>query len=341
MLTNLIMAGILLLLAGTLAAGAKYRPGGAHFFDRENSGILRGLWCIVVVLVHVPPAYQNRLQDMVGSFAYVGVTFFFLTSAYGLRLAAVKRPESLRSFWRHRLPRLLVPCLLANAVHMGLYALLGRDVSFRQLLSIGGWVRWLLVCYLLFWLCCRFLPKSWWDGAICALVAAFSLGVYLSRPAGTTWCPEVFGFAWGILLGRYQERFLGWADRGWPGKTAAMGLLAVALGLGYLRWKGIPFFGDYALKILLGVGILCWILSLNARISIGNRAGRLLGAISYEVYLLHDAAFFALETLCPSMNSGLFILLSLLLTIAVSLAVQRISSRILEPIYTKRQTPLR
>ena len=81
MMTNLIMVGILLCLLGLLLAGAKYSPDGAHFFDRENSGAMRGFWCLIVALVHVPAGYQNRLQDMIGSFAYVGVTFFFLTSA--------------------------------------------------------------------------------------------------------------------------------------------------------------------------------------------------------------------------------------------------------------------
>ena len=46
MLTNLIMTGIALSLGGMLLAGAKYRPDGGHFFDRENSGAMRGFWCI-------------------------------------------------------------------------------------------------------------------------------------------------------------------------------------------------------------------------------------------------------------------------------------------------------
>ena len=34
MMTNLIMAGILLVLAALLLAGAEYSPDGAHFFNR-------------------------------------------------------------------------------------------------------------------------------------------------------------------------------------------------------------------------------------------------------------------------------------------------------------------
>lgn len=337
MLTNLIMAGILLFLAGLLLAGAKFRPDGAHFFDRENSGAMRGFWCLIVVLVHVPAGYQNRLQDMIGSFAYVGVTFFFLTSAYGLRLAAEKRPESIRYFWRHRLPKLLVPCVLANAVRMAAYAAGGSRVSPWMLVRIGGWVRWLLVCYLIFWLCYRFLSEKYRDWAVCGLAAVFSLVVYGMKPDTTTWCPEVLGFAWGILLGRWKNRFTGWTDKGWLAKNAGLCLLAGILGVGYLMGKGIPFWGDYVLKIVLGVAILGFVLGLNTKISMGNRVSRLLGTISYEVFLLHDVSFFVLEKAFPGLNSGVFILMSLLVTAALSLAVQRISARILDILFKKQQ----
>lgn len=337
MLTDLIMAGILLFLAGLLLAGAKFRPDGAHFFDRENSGAMRGFWCLIVVLVHVPAGYQNRLQDMIGSFAYVGVTFFFLTSAYGLRLAAEKRPESIRYFWRHRLPKLLVPCVLANAVRMAAYAAGGSRVSPWMLVRIGGWVRWLLVCYLIFWLCYRFLSEKYRDWAVCGLAAVFSLAVYGMKPDTTTWCPEVLGFAWGILLGRWKNRFTGWTDKGWLAKNAGLCLLAGILGVGYLMGKGIPFWGDYVLKIVLGVAILGFVLGLNTKISMGNRVSRLLGTISYEVFLLHDVSFFVLEKAFPGLNSGVFILMSLLVTAALSLAVQRISARILDILFKKQQ----
>ena len=337
MMTNLIMAGILLCLLGLLLAGAKYSPDGAHFFDRENSGAMRGFWCLIVVLVHVPAAYQNRLQDMLGSFAYVGVTFFFLTSAYGLRLAAEKRPESIRYFWRHRLPKLLVPCVLANAVRMAAYVAGGSRVSPWMLVRIGGWVRWLLVCYLIFWLCYRFLSEKYRDWAVCGLVAVFSLVVYGMKPDTTTWCPEVLGFVWGILLGRWKNRFTGWTDKGWLAKNAGLCLLAGILGVGYLMGKGIPFWGDYVLKIVLGVAILGFVLGLNTKISMVNRVSRLLGTISYEVFLLHDVSFFVLEKAFPGLNSGVFILMSLLVTAALSLAVQRISARILDILFKKQQ----
>ena len=339
MMTNLIMAGILLVLAALLLAGAEYRPDGAHFFNRENSGVMRGFWCLIVVLVHIPAAYQNRAQDMLGSFAYVGVTFFFLTSACGLRLAAVKRPESLKGFWRNRLPKLLVPCLLTNAIGMALRALCGGGIELRMLVWINGWVCWLLVCYFIFWACYCFLPAKRRDWAVCGLVSVFSLAVYRMKPETTTWCPEVLGFAWGILLSCRMDSFRGWLSRGWAAKSSALCLFAACLGIAYLRWKEIPFFGDYVLKIALGMAILSFLLALNTKISIGNPVSRTLGAVSFEVYLLYGGVFFALESAFPELNSGLFILMSLLLTIALSLVAQRAGARILD-LFCKKQQKL-
>ena len=240
-----------------------------------------------------------------------------------------------RRSWRQSAWTLL-PCVLANAVRMAAYAAGGSRVSPWMLAAIGGWVRWLLVCYLIFWLCYRFLPETYRDWAVCGLVAAFSLAVYLSKQSGTTWCPEVLGFVWGILLGRWKNRFTDWTDKGWLAKNAGLCLLSGVLGVGYLMGKGIPFWGDYVLKIVLGMAILGLILGLNTKISIGNRVSRLLGAISYEVFLLHDVSFFMLEKVFPGLNSGVFILMSLLVTAALSLAVQRISARVLDILIKKQ-----
>lgn len=46
------------------------------FFDLESTNCMRGFWCIIILLVHIPSEYQNSIQDAIGSFAYIGVTFF-------------------------------------------------------------------------------------------------------------------------------------------------------------------------------------------------------------------------------------------------------------------------
>lgn len=151
MITYAIMALIVLFLAFELLYKAEYTPDAIHLFDKQNSNAMRGFWCLIVILVHISVAYQNRIQDMLGSFAYIGVTFFFMTSAYGLRLGIEKDPNSIRHFWRKRLPKLLIPMFLVNVVSLIVRLIEGKGISLRTLININGWVQWLLVCYVIFW----------------------------------------------------------------------------------------------------------------------------------------------------------------------------------------------
>ena len=83
MLTTCIMLLIVAFL-GFLILYIDFKGKQSDFFDLENSACMRGFWSIIVMLVHVPTQFQNQIQDMLGSFAYIGVTFFFMTSSYGL-----------------------------------------------------------------------------------------------------------------------------------------------------------------------------------------------------------------------------------------------------------------
>ena len=97
--------GPCIFLVSILIVGSKKQEDN-HFFDKENINALRGFWCLIVVLVHMPLLYQKKIQDMIGSFAYIGVTFFFMTSAYGLRFQIENNPEKINTFWQNRLPKL-------------------------------------------------------------------------------------------------------------------------------------------------------------------------------------------------------------------------------------------
>ena len=68
--------------------------------DISDSNILKGLWAIIITMVHIPSVYQNSIQDMIGSFAYVGVIFFSLTSYFGLMNGIEKNNNYLKHFWK-------------------------------------------------------------------------------------------------------------------------------------------------------------------------------------------------------------------------------------------------
>ena len=76
MLTYVLMIVLVLVLAVIALWGVRFIPNKDSFMSFEDTRFLRGFWCIVIAFVHVPASFQNQIQDMIGSFAYIGVTFF-------------------------------------------------------------------------------------------------------------------------------------------------------------------------------------------------------------------------------------------------------------------------
>lgn len=322
MMTYTLMVIVGLFLVFELVWKSKYTTDNGHLFDKQNSNAMRGFWCLIVILVHIPTIYQNHIQDMLGSFAYIGVTFFFMTSAYGLKLGLIRNPESINQFWRKRLPRLLIPMFFVNIVSI-LFGLVKHiNISLWTLVNINGWVQWLLVCYVIFWIV-NFRGGVYRDIIICILIIVFSMTVYFMKGhiSSTTWCPEIFGFVWGIVFFNIKDKFAEWTEKYWFMKSCIFCVFAGIVGIAYLKFKPIVFFGDYLLKIILGALIIIFMLVLNSHVIIGNKVSLFLGEISYEVYLLHGSIFALISYLFPEINSGCFIVSSIVLTVLISYVV--------------------
>ena len=156
-MTYILMLIFIVLYTGGVLSGAKYLPEKENFFDSYDSQMLKGMFCVIVVLVHVPSGYQNRIQDMIGSFAYIGVTFFFMSSAYGLKYGIKNKKNYLKHFWRRRLTALLTPVIVCKIVNIIFLIATGQKVQLLTFFNINAWVRVLLLFYLVFWLI-QYLP---------------------------------------------------------------------------------------------------------------------------------------------------------------------------------------
>lgn len=312
-----------------------FNPG---FFNIRNTNALRGIWSIVVIMVHIPVRYGNVLQDMVGSFAYIGVTFFFMFSGFGLSLGLMRTGTIQNGFWRKRLPKLLLPQLLLNIFSAFVtWVILGDTITISSIVRISKWVWWLLVCYLIFWFAHKLCPNKKWGNAVVALfVVGYSIGRYYLNHAGivttTIWPTEIYGFLWGILLASMFSRIQNAGNMHWFRNSALVCFAALLLGVMYLKFKTVVFWGDYLLKIVLGIAIVGFVLLLNTRISIGNKALDFLGNISYELYLSHSFVISLIRYGMPNVRSGVFILIVLTVSIILSAILHSISEFILKKI---------
>lgn len=342
MMTYLLMGLLVLGIAFFTLWGVKYVPDKNGFMSIEDTTFLRGFWCIIVVLVHIPAAYQNRIQDMLGSFAYIGVTFFFMTSAYGLKWSMEHKPGYMDHFWRRRLPSILIPALIANALEVLENGF--NEVPFTALsfVNINGWVKVLLLYYFVFWIVYGIAPKiivvlggggggDWQDAAMCLVVFGCSLIDYFTEfKIISRWIVEPLGFAYGILAAKYANEIKKWIGKKWHIKSIVLMVISALIGIAYLKFKPYVFWGDYALKILLGIVITTFIFTIIGKVKVGNKINGFLGSISYEVYLTHLIAFSLVSRMLSGVESGIYISVSIIVTMMLSVSVHWLKKLIMK-----------
>lgn len=177
-----------------------------------------------------------------------------------------------------------------------------------------------------------FKGKSIWKAATCLLVIAGSAIMYFVAANGyyqrPTWAPECYGFVWGIILSGINKEFRTYFVEKWKIKWGVSAVVALVLGVAFLKFKPVPFVGSYLLKIALGLAISLFVLVSNVRINYGNKVNMFLGKISFEVYLIHTVVFELLENKISWLSSGVFILLSIILTVIMAVIVHWITEKI-------------
>lgn len=302
------------------------------FMSLTDSIFLRGFWCIIVVIVHIPLANKNQIQELLWSFAYIGVTFFFMTSAYGLKYNIVHKQGYMEHFWIKRIPVVLIPALIANAFALVMRGFEGGfdKLSPLDFINIDSWVKVLLLYYVIFWIIYHILPKLigggyWQDVTMCLLVVGFSFIDYMTDIKITSkWVVEPLGFAYGIIAASFSDKIKNWLKEKWIEKWITLMMVSITLGVTFLVLKPVYFFGDYLLKILLGLAITAFMFETIAKLKVGNRINRLLGGISYEIYLLHHGVFALLTVMDSDINSGIFVITSVAVTVVLAFVLNRI-----------------
>lgn len=340
MMLDLILTLLLIVVLFASVLWKSVPKEGPFSFDKNFTGVLKGVSAIVVVFVHVPELYHNAAQRMVMSFGFVAVTVFFMISAYGMQFSANRSPDKyLSHFWRNRLASLLIPCLLVNLFCIVFNVCAGRNFSLLEsLIDIPGFVCVLLQYCALFFVVMHCQQRFKITPSIChaimiAAVVGSSLFLYLSSPDAKNssemgWCYERMGLVWGLLLFLSFAKIVEFMNSRWFLKTLALGFLSVTLGVAYLMTKSVWFYGEYLLKIVLGFVIVSFVLFLSRKRSFGNAVVNHLGAISYEIYLSHGLVMRVILYLFPTVSSGVFLVLTMTFTIAFSTAVHKVSSKL-------------
>ena len=283
------------------------------FTDKKQAGVIKGICCIIVVLVHIPVEHGNIIQDVIGSLGYICVTIFFLLSAYGLKYSVKNKKDYLKNFIRNRILVIYIPFVIANII----WELVLKDNGFDILRVIGlrgvSFVSELIIFYVLFYLVYKNIKDSKKaDVLMIILVIIISIIAYFLN---VRWYIEPLGFAYGIIIFNFLSKINKISEKHWGIKILFLLTISAILGLVYIKMKNVEFINHF-IKIILAIAIISFAIVLFRRVRIYNKILEILGKISYEVFLLHVIVINMLMDL--PVSSGWYIGMVLIVTVISS-----------------------
>ena len=326
----LITLAILAVYAFIAVYGLAYTKDTNHFFNKDYTTVLKGLCCIIVILVHIPYVHGNAVQNAAGSFGYICVTLFFMFSAYGLTWSVKNKEGYLNNFFSKRVLALLTPYIII--------CLLISICGFKVFYGGTNFVFVIFMFYIIFYLSHKYISNKYRDILICGFVILYSfVGQIANDFFGfeniiLKWQTESLGFMYGIIFANIIEKFKEKVEKHYAVKIGILAVISGVLGIAYLKYKYVLFTGDYILRIILGIFIIMLVFTVTVHFRIGNVFTKYLGKISYEVFLLHGFVMSVFNVLNLRVSSGMYILMVILGTLVIATVLNKLDTLIIQKI---------
>ena len=327
MLITLAILGVYAFIA---VYGLAYTKDTNHFFNKDYTTVLKGLCCIIVILVHIPHEHGNTVQNAAGSFGYICVTLFFIFSAYGLTWSVKHKEGYLNKFFRKRVLTLLTPFILI--------CLLKSICGFEVFHGGTNFVFVIFMFYIIFYLSHKYISKKYRDILMCAFVILYSLvGQIANDFFGLEniilkWQTESLGFMYGIILANIIEQFKEKVEKHYLIKIGILAAISGVLGISYLKYKYVLFTGDYILRIILGIFLIMLLFTVTIHFRMGNVFTKYLGKISYEVFLSHGFVMNVFNVMNLRVSSGIYILMVIFGTLVIATVLNKVDALIIRRI---------
>ena len=344
--------------------GAGLTKGGMvspDFLSLEQSRLIRSSACIGVILHHVTQqvtSYGIYNRGPVTLLNYTGFLFtalFFFFSGFGLLSSLQAKPDYLDSFLCRRLPSVLIPFWVINALGVlvqstfyGIHTTVPdalRQIFGLTLINSNGWfIVEIAVFYLLFYILFSLIRNR--DAALILLsLAVIAFIVYCFHQGhdpqgskihwfrGEWWYNSTVTFLFGLLFARLQQKLTAFFQKFY---VLLLPLFAVLTAVTLQRSIDLVNRGGYyqtsltlypsapplAQRTLLAQSAACiafttLVLLLQMRVTLGNRALRFTGTLSRELFLIHG---YFVNRIFGSVQMSDFLRYAVVLTCSIALA---------------------
>ncbi len=300
------------------------------FLSLQQSKILQGIAAVGIVFHHLSQYitnYGNEWKGPITIFSSMGILFttiFFFCSGFGLMRSLQSKPDYLKTFIRKRIPAVLIPFMISNAIYLVFVGMYFGSVNsvieslaclfgFRLVNTNTWFLVEIMILYLAFYFTHRFIKKPGKAlGAMSIIIVlmitvSLLLGHDTSKDGGLWfmgewWYNTTIFFLAGMYMAKYYEKVLAFLKKHYKWMLPVSIVLFLAtFGLEefvlrtfgyYQEWEGHPGYGAKVITLLAQI-LTCsmWLLMLllvNMKVQIKNILLVLLGKISLEIYIIHD-----------------------------------------------------
>ena len=295
---SIILLGILLL--GYLNNNEKLKS--IHFMDRNCTSALKGIAITFVIWAHMGAAVGvTGLQFIAG----VGVSIFTICSGYGLQKSY--EAHGLTNYWRKRFVSVALPYYIIAIILLFVH----RNMSFNNVLGIFlfwdneyWYVRFILVCYILFWIYCIVISRYkgidffyiFWGVSI-AIWFVYQTYNPSNAAVPKLWVRQLLAFPVGMFIAKKQSK----VER--LNKKCIFILEVVLLIVSLLGLVGADLYLPLGrlesnlceLFTTVPIGIFIVLGLINNERILKNSIIVQLGVMSYEMYLLNTCFFVMIE----------------------------------------------
>lgn len=284
--------------------------------------ILKGIAIVLVIVSHVAGMFQIRYFTPLGG---IGVAIFLLLSGYGLTES--RKNNGLQFFWRKRLCAVWIPYFFVEIVfilNLNKFSVgdIFKDLSLiTPRLSQIWFLRYLLLCYLVFWLVNKWGAERY---RIWIMLAIFVVSIFILREIAAE---QALSFWCGCYLAERKEKI--------PKLKSNM-VIWLLMGVGALFLKQFDVVRNspqivmniIQCAIKFPIALFCVGLIIKLASQYQFRCLQKIGKISYELYLVH-INLLSIITL-QLWGIPLFLLLSIAGSVLLHLITEKISKTLLK-----------
>lgn len=301
--------------------------------EKEDTSIFKGLLAIGVILHHLSQALcgYSKIFD---KFIYLGNLFvgsFFLLSGYGLIKSYFKKKDYKKNFFKKRIPQLIIPFVVVSiflfitelcfGIDLSIKSFLLSFINLKPFISFCWYVYVILFIYIVFGLTIKFIKNPIVINTLISILVLIVVVICKINIVSYWWYHGILAFPIGLWLGLYDEKIFKIINKKYIRYTVTFFVSFVLISI-YLDMGNyyLNMYSSIILELLQIVMFSMFVLCIFMRYTLNQNVFKVVGDISYEMYLCQSITFFMLPKFfnIQKFGASLYIVAAVIFTILIA-----------------------